>query len=238
MTVIQVLHRGKSIAQPDILLVQRGGRPVVMKDYSRRPALVRLLFGRPILRREARVLSLLDGIVGIPRFLGWQDKDRLFIECVEGRGRLRCHRETTPDAYPAPEFFTRLKTLLAEIHVRGLAHGDVHRSNILRGPDDVPYLIDFASAVVRHGRLGFVRRPLFNMVALVDRTTLLKLQRSYYPETLTAAENALLDNPPWYLSLGRFMRKRLYRKIIKQRTWERRLQRLTRTRTCPADTPK
>ena len=63
----------------------RNGRAVVVKDFSRCSALIRMLYGRPTLRREARAYALLQGIAGIPECFGLEGKDRLVIEYIPGR---------------------------------------------------------------------------------------------------------------------------------------------------------
>ncbi len=48
---------------------------MVVKDIIGLHALARLSFGRLIMRREERVLRVLDGTPGVPRYLGRIDRD-------------------------------------------------------------------------------------------------------------------------------------------------------------------
>jgi len=225
------------VAQPDLYLVNRVGEELVLKDYSRRPLLVRWLCGRPVLRREVRALVRLQGLAGVPAFRGEVGKDAFLIGYVRGKGHLGDRPEYRAAGPPSLAFFTALKALIAAVHARGLAHGDIRRWNVLRGPDDSPYLIDYASAVCCHGRCGWLRRSVYRMVARSDCVTALKLQQSCLPGSLTAEEAETLAHPPWYLSVGRFLRKRLYRGMIKQRTWQRRWQRWRAPKSLPPQAP-
>ena len=55
----------------------RLGRAVVVKDFSRCRAVIKMLYGRPTLRREARAYALLQGIAGIPECFGLEGRDTL-----------------------------------------------------------------------------------------------------------------------------------------------------------------
>jgi len=211
------------LAQPDVLLVDRDGVRCTAKDFSKRSLLVRLAFGRRVLRHEFDMLRELEDVDGAPRALCLASKDVLLMEHVEGPGPLPDNRETPADEFPALEFFTEFKSVLTAMHCRGIAHGDVRRRNVLRTTDGRPCLVDFATAVLWRGGGNPLRRALFTMFRTADDAAVLKLQRSYYPDSLSAEELRRLDRPPWYLAAGRFLRKRVYRSVIKQRTWQRRL---------------
>lgn len=220
-----LIHRGRSIVQPNAFMVCRNGRKLLLKDYSCAWPAFKWLFSRRLLRHEQNILRQLQGIEGIPAVYGMADTDTLVIDYIDGHGCLQDSRELTPDLYPPLAFFEAFRTLLERVHDRGIAHGDTRRKNVLRDHRDQPYLIDFATSVSIAGRVGPLRRRLFRMLARADTVALLKIQRSYYPESLTEAETRLLDNLPWYLTAGRFLRKGLYRRLIKQRRWQQRWQR-------------
>ena len=67
-----------------------------------------------------------------------------------------------------------------------------------------------------------MRRRLFTIYRESDLFALAKLIRSYYPDLLSEEEEQRLRNVPWYLQAGRFLRKRVYRRFIKQKRWRER----------------
>lgn len=157
-----VLNRGNS-RNPDVLLVEVGGRQFVVKDFAPRGAWVRASIGRWITAREVRALRALDGLPSVPRFLGCIDSLAFAVEFRPGRRMSRKLAGRVP-----PEFLGRLETGLREMHQRGVAHLDLrHRSNVMVGEDGGPILIDFGSAVTfRPGSL--LARWLLPLLGRID----------------------------------------------------------------------
>jgi hypothetical protein len=120
----------------------RLGRAVVVKDFSRCSALIRMLYGRPALRREARAYVLLQGIPGIPECFGLAGRDRLVIEYIPGWLLGSFKRGDV-----APEVFDRLDEIVQGAHARGVALVDLHSSNIIITDNGDVFLIDFANAL-------------------------------------------------------------------------------------------
>ncbi len=200
------LHTAKSIAQAHIDLLEIRGVRYVLKDFYHHHPLVRSLWGRFIISREWRMYKILEGIPGIPRVMRRFDAYAFIMEHIEGRSLP--HRY---EAKPDPAVFARLKNLVQTMHQLGITHGDLRRKNILVTPEGEPYLIDFAGGFHLKGRGNFLTRALFARLKKVDDITILKLQNFYHPGTLTPEERLLLESPPWYLRLGRFLRKKVYR---------------------------
>jgi tRNA A-37 threonylcarbamoyl transferase component Bud32 len=121
---------------------ERNGRQVVIKDFSRCGRLIKVCYGRPTLRREARAYALLQGVAGIPECPGLENRDRLIIEYIGGR-RLGSFKRGELKA----DVFEQLDTIIAQAHARGVAIGDVHKSNIIITANGHVFLIDFAHAV-------------------------------------------------------------------------------------------
>ena len=83
-----VLNRGNS-RNPDVLLVELGGRQFVVKDFAPRAVWVRTTIGRWITAREVRALRALDGLPSVPRFLGSIDALAFAVEYRPGRRMSR-----------------------------------------------------------------------------------------------------------------------------------------------------
>ena len=204
------------------------GPPVVLKTFRLRPWLVRVLFSRWTLAHECTILRLLQGLEGIPRFYGRVGRDAFLLEYVAGAGPVLSSRELPPAQYPSRQFFVRLRTLIQAMHARGVSHGDMRRRNVIQGPDETPFLIDFATAIAAHGAFSGLRRCLVAPFARADLFALAKLIDSYYPDLLTDAERQALCHIPWYLRAGRAFRRHVYRPFIKQKHWQERWARWRR----------
>lgn len=198
-------HPGRSWGQGDVAAYEVEGHRFVVKDFRKRTWVVRATWGRWILRREYDRLERVEGIEGVPRPLGWIDRYAFAMEWLDAKrlphGRDRDNLE--------PVFFDRLDKLVAEMHARGVTHGDLRRKNILVDDEQRPYLIDFATAWyvkdVDNPPRGFGR------LCEVDHLTVLKLRNYYCPDTLTDEDRRRLVKQPLSLRAGRFLRKKVYR---------------------------
>jgi predicted Ser/Thr protein kinase len=172
---VAVLNRGR-IGNPDVLLVERDGRRVVVKDFAPRPPWVRATWGRWITAREARAWRALSGHPAVPRFLGAIDALAFAVEYRPGRRMSRQLKGAVPE-----DFVDRLAEAVDEMHRRGVAHLDLrHRSNVLADDAGRPVLIDFGSAVTfRPGSLAC--RWLLPLLARLDRAALGKWRERISP---------------------------------------------------------
>ena len=122
---------------------------------------LRKRLGQAAIRREARIYRRLQGVPGIPECFGRLNDSCLVLEYVPG-GSLRKLDDQLEDRQ---QFFSKLLRTLRGMHEAGVAHGDLKKKdNILVGPGQEPFVIDFGIAVVEKGRKGFV----FNTVKQVD----------------------------------------------------------------------
>jgi hypothetical protein len=154
----EVLNRGNA-RNPDVVLVDAGGRLVVVKDFAPRAAWVRATIGRWITRREMRAYQILAGHPAVPKFLGRIDALAFAVEYRPGR-----HMSRRLGAELAPGFIDRLADAVRAMHARGVVHLDLrHRSNVLVDAHEQPVLIDFASALMLspRGLLGRWLLPRF-----------------------------------------------------------------------------
>jgi hypothetical protein len=164
------------------------------------------LFGIPmqwlgaiVARHEIAVFKALDGLEGVPGFMGEIGTTGYIHEFIPGD-------DLKPEFAPGAEFFSRLESLLNAIHARSIAYVDTNkRENILYGADGKPYLIDFQiSFFCRHGEKD----------NLLSRWILRRLQKEdwyhfYKHKTRLAAQICTPDdfqhanNRSWYIRLHR-----------------------------------
>lgn len=127
------------------------------------------LIGRGAVQREHRVYARLAGVPGVPRLLGLLDDTHLVLEYVDGPA-LRAYDKKIVDR---ERFFSALLESIEAMHAAGVAHGDLKRKdNIVVGPNERPYIIDFGIARLRegNGRGG----PMFELVKQMDYNAWIK----------------------------------------------------------------
>jgi predicted Ser/Thr protein kinase len=153
-----------------------------------RPSRLLGALGRRLLRRELNVYERLRGIPGIPRCFGRIDDESIVLEYVAGPS-LREHEALLADR---DAFFGRLLETLRAMHAAGIAHGDLKRKdNILVGPDEQPYLIDFGIAVFRSSRSALLNRLVFEPIRQLDCNAWIKLKYQRRFDALSTEDAAL-----------------------------------------------
>jgi hypothetical protein len=138
---------------------------------------------------EETIYRLLAGVRGVPRWAGRVGEIGYAIEYIPGHPL---------DHAPAPPagFFDRLREVMDAIHARGVAYGDANkRSNILIGPGDQPFVIDYQISLRRRDDLPWPLRPLIARVCdylrQKDLYHFYKHKRRMAPQELTAEEDEL-----------------------------------------------
>jgi RIO1 family protein len=187
------LHDGRNLTKAVVDLVEIGGRAVVLKDLSSRPWLVRVIVGPWQLDREERAYRALAGARGTPAFLARVDRQAIALEYVAGRS-LASFRPGDLDSV----FFDRLDSLVRALHARGVAHGDLHRHDVLAGPGNEPYLVDFSTSVALRPGAGWVSRFLFRQMCRADLRSAAKLRRRLLP-----AQGGEVPDRPGLYRIGR-----------------------------------
>jgi len=135
---------------------------------------------RRLAAREARALTELRGLPGVPRLLSW-DGRRLVRSWVPG---TPLQRAGSVDA----AWFREALRLLRRTHAAGIVHNDLAKEpNWLVGADGRPTLLDFQLALRPR-----VRGRVFRALAYDDLRHLLKHKRTYCPDRLTARQRAIL----------------------------------------------
>lgn len=215
----EVLRHATSWGNADTYIWRdRQGRRLFVKTFSSHPLWARVLLGRRTLRHEFRMLQQLQvaGFAAAPKAVALLEKDTLLLEFLPGR-RLESRRHYQADDLPSPEFFRQLQAMLLQLHSLGFCHGDFRRANIMVSDTGRPLLVDWSTAMPNRADCpcclwrSWMHRALRNS----DLLSLASIIESFYPELLSPEMQRRLEKHPWYLRLGRFLRQKVYRKIIK-----------------------
>jgi serine/threonine protein kinase len=176
---------------------------VIVKDFAGRGPWIRRL-GRLQIRREAAAYRRLEGVSGVPAFVGRVDPLALAIERVDGE-RLAFAPLRPEDG---PRHLAQLRTILDAIHARGVVHNDLRgRENVLLRRDGGLAVIDFAAAMVlRPG--GIAHRLFFRLLALTDEAAFLKWKGMIAPGSYTREDEAFLRRFEMWRVLWPFNPKR------------------------------
>jgi len=174
-----------------------------VKDFASRSAWVRAV-GRLQVRREVAAYRWLEGVSGVPALVGRIDALALAIERIEGE-RLAFAALGPEDG---PRHIARLRTILDEIHARGVIHNDLRgRENVLLRRDGDLAIVDFAAAIrLRPG--GIMHRLFFRRLVLADEAAFLKWKGMIVPGSYTSADEAFLRRFEKWRSLWPFNPKR------------------------------
>lgn len=193
----------KSDALGRIEIVSDGERSWIRRDIRAARFGMRWI-ARTAAAREARVLTALNGLDGVPRLLAWSGDvlDRSFMAGAPMQ-----------QAQPRePGFYREAHRLLKRVRALGVVHNDLAKEpNWLQREDGQPALVDFQLAW--HSRR---QGPLFRLLAREDLRHLLKHKRTYCPDALTPIERRLLARRSWIASSWRATGKRAYKFIARR----------------------
>lgn len=188
LSALEPLRRieGRNRTKADILVYQDGESRTAVKDYGPRPLIVRQLLGRYLVRREAAAYRAAAGLDGLPRFLGRLGPFALATEWIEAETLSSLALESVPATT-----FDRLQRILAGLHERGVALGDLHHRDVLLATDGSVYVIDLATAWILGHRPGPLRRALFLRFRDQDLVALARLRARYGGGDVEAAIDAV-----------------------------------------------
>ena len=164
------------------------------------------LFGMPlqwlggiVARHEIAVFRALDGLEGVPVFMGELGLTGYVHEFIPGD-------DLKPEFAPGADFFNRLETLLKAIHARHIAYVDTNkRENILFGTDGKPYLIDFQiSFYCQHGpRDNLLSRWILHRLQKEDWYHFYKHKTRLAADICSREDFQRADQRSWYIRLHR-----------------------------------
>ncbi|HEU4403545.1 MAG TPA: hypothetical protein VFT43_15715 [Candidatus Polarisedimenticolia bacterium] len=175
------LHEGRNVTKAVVEVAEIEGRAIVLKDLVSRPWPVRLFLGPWQLDRETRAYARLRGVPGVPAFLGRIDRQAIALEFIPGRSLAACRSGEIP-----PAFFDQLDRVVESVHARGVAHGDLHRHDVLVGTDGRPRLVDFSTSLVADSGSTRARRFVFEQMRRADLRSAARLRRRLVPERTLA----------------------------------------------------
>lgn len=141
--------------------------------------------GQWITHHEQGVLKQLQGLEGIPLFIGPYQSHGFLYEYIEGVSLDS--RPKIPD-----DFFDQTETILNNIHARNIAYLDLNKKgNILLGQDNKPHIIDFQISwycddVFEHFQPLF--QKLLERLQQEDFYHLYKHKRRFRPDLMSQTE--------------------------------------------------
>ncbi len=154
--------------------------------------------GRMVARHEMALFQKLQGIRGIPEFLGGYGPTGYMHAFVPGV-------DLCPECKPDGQFFQSLHELLTAIHSRGVAYVDTNkRENIIYGEDQRPWLIDFQISFHCGGKWNnLVTRGILRRLQREDWYHFYKHKTRLAPHVCTPEDFAAAQNRSWYIRLHR-----------------------------------
>lgn len=161
---------------PDVHITDEG---IVEKTY-RNKALPLKIMGIIFIWWESFIYSKIQGIEGVPRFLGNPDIYTMHITFMGGENLRNTLRK------PEAHYFTKLSEILRKTHSRSIVHLDMrNRRNYGIDDEGKPYLIDFAPSL-------YLPFGINRILAWIDRLGIVKIKAKLCPELLTADEKTRL----------------------------------------------
>jgi hypothetical protein len=199
---VRWLKRGGP-TKADLMIVDLGEGPLVIKDFGRRAAWVRLI-GRLQISRECRAYRWLGPMPGLPRLIGRVDKHALALQWIEGEQLVLACERVVDGAATHHE----LREIVERMHRAGLVHLDLRgRENVLMGPEGQLFVVDLASAFwFRPG--GWAHRWFFPSLEKLDEAALMKWKHLLGAGPYTEMEQSFLHRYRFWRALWIFNRKR------------------------------
>lgn len=155
--------------------------------------------GRRVARHEIAILQSLQGIPGVPEFLGTFASTGFLHAYVPGAPLEQTSSLT-------PMFFDQLRDTLKAIHARHSAYVDTNkRENILLGTDGRPWLIDFQISYTANPGAFYPTRWLLARLQRADWYHYYKHKTRLLPSACTPQDFAAAQQRGFLHALHRLM---------------------------------
>lgn len=179
-------HSGKlrepSTTRPTLWVIEENGLKAVIKDFSSNGFLFRNIIGRFLVWREGKAYRRLKGLKGVPTLYRSLHGLALIIEEIPGKDLEKLEKGTRL----SDDFFKELRSLVEDVHRRGLIHGDLKRApNVLLGNDGKPYLLDWAASVSKREFRFFPFNIVYQRLVEDDLNAIIKRQLIHCPESVS-----------------------------------------------------
>jgi len=180
--------RASSSTRPILWRIEENGRRAVVKDFSANGFLFRNIIGRFLIWREEKAYRRLKGLRGVPIFYRVIEGLALVVEEIPGRSIEGLEEE---ERLPVG-FFTELRSLVEDIHQRGLAHCDLKRApNVMVGPGKRPFVVDWSSSISEREFRLFPLNLIYRRFLRDDLNGITKLQLRHCPESVRPEERKM-----------------------------------------------
>ncbi len=173
---------GRNRTKADILVYRLPEGEFAVKDYGARPWWMRWTLGRWQLAREARAYAAARQVEGIPECFGRLGPHALVLAYVPGRTLA----ELAPGTVAA-QVFDRLERIVAALHARGVALGDLHHRDVILDEGGGVWVVDLATAWWAPSGTSRWRRRIFERLARLDRIHVARLRARFLGEDPDAA---------------------------------------------------
>jgi serine/threonine protein kinase len=186
------IHKARNWSKADVSIAEwppTSGHRVVVKELKNCPLWFRILAGRYLLRREWKTLCALADLEGVPSPIARPDSDTIVMEFRPGRPLDKLKWWQVPD-----NVVEKIENLVAQIHARGITHGDLHGYNVLVDEGGAVALIDWATASTFGERRGAAKSFTFDEWRALDERALAKIKIYFEPVDMTPLQHDLLLN--------------------------------------------
>lgn len=184
------IHQARNWSKADVSIAEwppKSGNRVVVKELKNRPLWFRVLAGRYLLRREWQALYALRDLEGVPAPVARPDRDTIVMAYHEGQPLDKLPWWETPE-----DVVEKIEGLLAQVHARGITHGDLHGYNVLVAENGAIALIDWATASSFSRRRGIAKSFTFDEWRALDERALAKIKIVHAPDQITPTQHDLL----------------------------------------------
>ena len=200
----KILQAAHSPLKANVYLDMSSTPPVVIKDYSKSPAWLRKTVCKMLMGREITTLQSLEGISGIPKYMGVHGSHAYRMEFIEGISPDHQFLGTTPG------LLSQLANIVDQMHNRGVTHNDLRPHNLIIAQANQVFLIDFGAAAYRPKSNALWAKPghwLFNFLRNTDSSKVARLKAEFRPTELTEIDQDLISKTRFARKTTRWWKK-------------------------------